>query len=75
MSEQQKEKWDMVTGLVKWFVLSVLVLGWNGAIVAMLLQGRIDDINAIVWTIYAAVMSAFGIPVAYQGVKTLRKGQ
>ena len=75
MNEQQKAWLEIATNLIKWFVLTVLVLGWNATIISMLVQGRLDEISALVWAIYVAVMSAFGIPVAYQGVKTLKKGQ
>ena len=75
MNEQHKAWLEIAANLIKWFVLTVLVLGWNATIISMLIQGRLDEISALVWAIYGAVMSAFGIPVAYQGVKTLKKGQ
>ena len=69
----EPEKWKITKDLVYNFILGVLVMGWNGAIVCMLLQGRIDEINAVVWGIYGVIMSAFGIPVAYKGIKIIKK--
>ena len=68
----EPEKWEITKILVYNFILAVLVMGWNGAVVCMLLQGRIDEVNAVVWGIYGVVMSAFGIPIAYSGISKIR---
>ena len=44
-----------------------LALGWNAFIIGMSVQG--SEISVVLWGIYGAIMSAFGIPIVWQGAK------
>ena len=51
----------------------LLALWWNGILGYLVVSGQ--EIAPWFWVVYGAIMAAVGIPVAYSGVKILKRGR
>ena len=61
------ENWiEVVKKLMTWF----LALLWNGVLAYMLIINQ--DIPVWFWAVYGPVMASVGIPIIYQGFKTMK---